>query len=386
MEHEEDDYFHSEEFQDILERYEQETTSGIKSYKDSDELLDIADYYMSQGKYEEAIKATQLALTLHPEDTDPIMMMADIHFEMRKWTEAIEWLNRVLDNNPFDVQAWLNLADSQIQCEQFAEALDSAEYTLALKPDNLQALLQKAYALSRQERYQEASEIFEQYLAQCPDDDIALYHAAFNLCALERFHEANKLLMNAEQISEGLSPEHFNICLQRSYTEARIGNIEEALGALERSKGFLEPDTPTDYNLLYAHIYLMFQHRDKALEYFSNSLSTTPDPINTMRNIAQIFMDCQDYHSAANILKEIEDLVNQQDYQENNADIIKAICPAQAFCYYQCGLKAEFHHYLQMAIHLNPKDTSFFFKDIFPKGARPEDYPFYTDNLEGLMQ
>ena len=382
MQQEEDDYFQSEEFMDILGRYEQAASSGHTPYMDSDELVDVADYYMSQGKHQEATEATRLALELHPDAQDPVTMMADIMFETQQWKDSILWLNRVLDNDPFDVQAWLNMADAQIQCDLFAEALDSAEYTLAIQPDNTHALLQKAYAMSRQDRYQEACEIFNQYLQRCPDDELALYHAAFNLCFLERFHEANDMLTKAENISQGLSPEHLNICLQRSYTEARIGHMQEALDALERSKEFCDPYTKVDYNLLAGHVYLLFQYRDKALECFTQALANTEDHLHTMRTIAQVFMDCQDFLTASDILREIEDIVMRPEYAETKKEVIRVICPAQAYCYYQTGHKAEFIHYLQMAIALNPNDTQIFFRDVFPKEVRPEDYMFYTDNLE----
>ena len=382
MKQEDEDYFQSDEFLDILNSYEQSVCTGRSPYMDSDELIDVADYYMSQGKHKEAIKATELALELHPDAEDPVTMMADIMFETQQWKEAIVWLNRVLDNDPFDVQAWLNMTDSQLQCELFAEALDSAEYTLAIQPDNLQAMVQKGYALSRQERYAEACEVFGQYLERCPDDDLALYHAAFNLCFLERYQEANKMLKHAEEVSEGLSPEQLNICLQRSYTEARIGNMQEALDALERAKEYQDPSTDVDYNLLTGHIYMLFHHRETALECFTRALLQTKDHIHTMRTIAQIFMDCQEFSTAASTLGEIEEVVKGAEYDDTRAEIIKAICPAQAYCYYQTGHKAEFLHYLQMSIILNPNDTQFFFRDIFPKEARPEDYLFYARDLE----
>ena len=382
MKQEEDDYFQSEEFLDILGRYEQSVSTGRSPYMDSDELVDVADYYMSQGKHQEATEATRLALELHPDAQDPVTMMADILFETQQWRDSIKWLNRVLDNDPFDVQAWLNIADAQIQCDMFAEALDSAEYTLAIQPDNIHALLQKAYATSRQDRYQEASEIFAQYLTRQPNDELALYHAAFNLCFLERFQEANDMLTKAEELSQGLSPEHLNICLQRSYTEARIGHMQEALDALERSKEFQDPYTKVDYNLLSGHIYLLFLHRDKALEYFTKALANTEDHLHTMRTIAQVFMDCQDFITATGILMEIEEMAQRPEYEETSAEVIKAICPAQAYCYYQTGHKAEFLHYLQMSVAMNPKDTQIFFRDIFPKEARPEDYLYYANNLE----
>lgn len=382
MQQEEDDYFTSEEFLDILSRYEQAMEAGSTPYMDSDELVDVADYYMSNGRHRQAQEATELALELHPDAEDPVTMMADIMFDTQQWQKAIVWLNKVLDNDPFDVQAWLNMADSQLQCEQFAEALDSAEYTLAIEPDNTHALLQKAYAISRQDRYQEAADLFEQYLDRCPDDELALYHAAFNLCFLERYSEANEMLIRAEDISQGLSPEHLNICLQRSYTESRLGHMQEALDALERSKEFKDTYAAVDYNLLTGHIYLMFHDIERAFEYFSVALSESQDHIHTMRLIAQMFMDGQDYNTATNILLEIERQVQEPEYEENRTEIIKAICPSQAYCHYRTGHKAEFMHYLQMAVHLNPKDTAMLFRDVFPHGANPEDYPYYADGLE----
>lgn len=363
---------------DILDRYEQAAAAGHTPYMDSDELVDVADYYMSQGKYPQATEATELALKLHPDAEDPVTMMADIKFETRQWTEAIVWLNRVLDNDPFDIQAWLNIADSYLQCEQYAEAMDSAEYTLAIQPGHPQATLQKAFALSNQERYQEASEIFKEYLGKCPDDELALYHAAFNLCFLERYTEANEMLIRAEELSEGLSSEHLNICLQRSYTEARLGHRQEALGALERSKDYTDPDADVDYNILTGHIHLIFRSMEEAMACFTKALAETKDPIRTMRSIAQVFMDCQEFGIASQIFLEIEKLVSKPEYDEAKTDVIKAICPAQAFCYFQTGHRAEYIYYLQMAVRLNPHDTQIFFRDVFPYGTSPEDYPYYA--------
>ena len=380
MQQEEDDYFQSEEFADILQRYEQACSTGHKPYMDSDELVDVADYYMSQGKYSSALEATELALDLHPDAEDPVTMMADIMFETQQWTDAIVWLNRVLDNDPFDIQAWVNITDSYLQNEQYAEALDSAEYTLAIQPGHPQATLQKAFALTHQERFQEASDIFDQYMEKCPDDELALYHAAFNLCFLERYTEANEMLIRAEELSQGLSPEHLNICLQRSYTEARLGHLQEALEALERSKDYADPDTNVDYDLLTGHVHLLAGSAGKAIDCFTLSLAGTKDPIHTMRSIAQVFMDCQKFQTALQIFQDIEELIAKPEYEEVQADVVKAICPAQAYCYFQTGHKAEYIYYLQMAVKLNPHDTQILFRDVFPIDARPEDYPYYADN------
>lgn len=380
MQEEEDDYFQSEEFQDILGSYEQAVAAGHTPYMDSDELVDVADYYMSQGKYDRAKEATELALELHPDATEPVTMMADILFETQKWREAATWLNRVLDNDPFDIQAWVNIADCYLQTEQYAEALDSAEYTLAIQPGHPQATLQKAFALMHQERYQESREIFDQYLAEHPDDETALYHAAFNLCFMEEYAEANEKLIRAEELSQGLSPDHLNICLQRAYTESRLGHEQEALDALERSKQFADPDANVDYNLLAGHAYLLCGHQKQATECFVRFVTEAEDIANAMNTIAQVYMDCRVYNIASDLFLEIEELIAKPEYADTRADIVKAICPAQAFCHYQLGNRDEYLYYLQMAVRLNPHDTELFFRDVFPVGAKPEDYPYYAEH------
>ncbi len=375
-----DDYFTSEEFLDILATYEQAISAGRTPYMDSDELVDVADYYMYEGRHQEALEATRLAMELHPEAEDPVTMMADIMFETQQWQEAIVWLNRVLDDSPFDLQAWLNIADAQLQCEQYAEALDSAEYSLAIKPGHPQATLQKAFALAHQVRYQESADAYDLYLEQCPDDELALYHSAFNLCFLENYALANERITRAEELSQGLSPEHLNILLQRSYTEARLGNLQEALDALDRSREYTESDGQINYNLLTGHIYLLFDIMDRAMEYFTQALNTDCDPINTMRSIASMFMDCGKYEIASNIFGEIEKQVSKKEYEDVCAEVIRAICPSQAYCYYQSGLRAEYLYYLQKAVHINPHDTEIIFRDVFPRGTRPEDFPYYAEN------
>lgn len=382
MQQEEDDYFRSEEFLDILSRYQQAVSAGHTPYMDCDELMDVAEFFLSKGKYPEAQSATELAMDLHPDATDPAAMMADIMFEMHNWTEAADWLNRVLDNNPFDIQAWQNLADAQLHSDRISDALESAQYTLAIKPDDNIALLQKAYATSRMERYEEATELYDEYLRRNPDDDIALYQAAFNLCLLERYAEANTLLARAEEASQGLSPEQLNICLQRSYTEARLGHLQEALDALERSKEYALREKDVDYNLLTGHLYLLSHRRDKALEYFSLAMSDTDDLLGTLRSIAQIFMDCRDYDHAIRTFRQMEEIARLPDYSDSKAEIIRAISPSLAYCYYQTGDKDEFISRLNLAAFLNPRDTETLFQDIFPIGVSPEEYPYYADRLD----
>lgn len=379
MQQEDDEFFDSEEFLDTLNLYEQTIAAGNSPYMDTDDLLDVAEFYLSKGEFSKAQEAMELALELHPKAQEPVAMMADIMFDSQNWEQAVVWLNKVLDNDTFNVRAWQNLADSQLHLNLLPEALETAEYCLAIKPGFAPALMQKAYIKSRTEQYEEAHELYQRYLQLQPDDDVALYQAAFNLCMMDdKLEEANKLLIRAEEVSAGMSPEQINICLQRSYTEARLGHMEEALAALERSKEFKDDDIPVDYNLLTGHVYLLFNQQQKASEYFSEALRTSQDPINTLRSMAQIHMDCNHHDSALECFKCLEMLAQNTDDAKLKDDILAAIAPQMAYCYFIEHDEKNCLNYLKKAIATNPQDTKQVFEDVFPEGARLEDYVTYA--------
>ena len=67
-----DEYFDSEEFQELLANYEKAVSSGEPVFQDADELTDIADYYQLTGNRDEADHAIQLALSLSPGAMAPL--------------------------------------------------------------------------------------------------------------------------------------------------------------------------------------------------------------------------------------------------------------------------------------------------------------------------
>ncbi len=69
-------YFEDPEFKESLARYEDMEKNQASAYFDADELTDIAEYYASKGRHEEADKAIALALQLHPGSTDALIFRA----------------------------------------------------------------------------------------------------------------------------------------------------------------------------------------------------------------------------------------------------------------------------------------------------------------------
>ena len=67
-----DEYFDSEEFREMLAEYEDAMNMGMPVFMDADELSEIADYYQTQERYDEADAAIELALSLSPGAVAPL--------------------------------------------------------------------------------------------------------------------------------------------------------------------------------------------------------------------------------------------------------------------------------------------------------------------------
>lgn len=62
-------YFESKEFKNILQQFEKSQTSGNPMFMDSDDFSDIAEYYFNQGDFKNAKKAVHVGLDIFPHST-----------------------------------------------------------------------------------------------------------------------------------------------------------------------------------------------------------------------------------------------------------------------------------------------------------------------------
>lgn len=76
MNEEDEEYFRNPEFKELLARYEQAVSRGEPVYMEADELTDIAEYYMTREREQDADRVIALAQALHPDSVDPQVFMA----------------------------------------------------------------------------------------------------------------------------------------------------------------------------------------------------------------------------------------------------------------------------------------------------------------------
>ena len=88
-------YFESEEFKEILQKYEGSVKSGQLIYMDADDLADIADYYHLEGRLEDAEEAVNLALEYNPEAVGPLLYKAREALGLGNFEEARTYAGRI---------------------------------------------------------------------------------------------------------------------------------------------------------------------------------------------------------------------------------------------------------------------------------------------------
>ena len=82
--------FNSPEFQELLSRYEQSRREGALCYLDSEYYVDLSDYYLDRDNPNEALKAIDEGLSLHPNDDLLPAVRAGVLIYLHRFAEAQE--------------------------------------------------------------------------------------------------------------------------------------------------------------------------------------------------------------------------------------------------------------------------------------------------------
>ena len=99
----ENSYFESKEFKNILQQFENSQTSGNPMFMDSDDFSDIAEYYFNQGDFKNAKKAIHDGLDIFPHSTALWIIKAKLTALVEKdVTKAYTYLDRIEDKTDFE--------------------------------------------------------------------------------------------------------------------------------------------------------------------------------------------------------------------------------------------------------------------------------------------
>ena len=192
-------FFKSKEFRSLLERYEQMREYGMNSYFSSDDLLELASYYLFKNRAADAENVISYARKLYPGDTQiteaeirTLLSRGEVQEARRKLNaisvidtpelqllkaevdmadggdSSISRLNAIMEETNLRNDLALNTLDVMIKGGFLPEALTWIEKGLRKYPAEVSLLEAKADCLVELRRMQEALALYNSLLDNNP--------------------------------------------------------------------------------------------------------------------------------------------------------------------------------------------------------------------------
>ncbi|MDD1719399.1 MAG: tetratricopeptide repeat protein [Methanoregulaceae archaeon] len=127
----------------------------------------------SQGRYREALEATDHALSIQPDFSLAWTQKAGLLVVLGRNEEALNASDRALEGNANISEAWASRADALNNLGRYGEAVNSAEKAVSLDPGLAEGWANVATAYGHLGRYSEALEAAEKALEINPSLEAA---------------------------------------------------------------------------------------------------------------------------------------------------------------------------------------------------------------------
>ena len=256
-------YYNSNEFREILGRYEASLKAGKREYFETDELTDIAEYYYKDGKFDAAVDVLDYAIRLHPGAAMPLVFRGRMALVDENDADAarryVDMIDDRLDLDCLYLQAEIMIADKDVEgADRFLldnmERIDEddvpdyildiammyADYNL---PDKAQEWLErsdeddqpdyrevKARIAFAHGDYQQSAQIFEKLL----DEDPYSGHYWNSLASTQFMDNRISDSITSSEYSIAINPNDQEAILNKANGLFSLGNYAEAQKFYER--------------------------------------------------------------------------------------------------------------------------------------------------------
>jgi tetratricopeptide (TPR) repeat protein len=334
-----EEYFKSEEFQELLESYEASINAGSNPFMDADDLVDIADYYNWQGEEEKAEQSINYALELYPSSTLPNVFKARKALNSGNYEEAHFYADEIADHDDPDYHYLVaeimiaegNIDKADLYLRNYEKTVDPDEYEDFVRDcANLYIdydVNEKAYEWMMRSRGDDSDD-FKELMARTLFG-LGKYKDSeriFN--ELVDHHPFSKQYWNAlasaqfmnEDYSNAITSSEFAIAIDPKDPDAvsskasglfRLGNYEEALKYFKMYSE-LEPDD--EFGVLHQGVCLVNMNRnDEAMPLLRMALAIAPkdSPL-----LVQIYQELAFCYSAKHRLKQALEMLDKTETLE----------------------------------------------------------------------
>jgi tetratricopeptide (TPR) repeat protein len=169
----------------MLERDEHKRNLGV--------LYEQGQRYLDDEEWAQALQSFGKVNQLQPDYAEGWAYKASALNGLKRYEEAIEACEMAISLKPDLAVAWFNKADAlttRSGGSRYQEAIEAYDKAISLEPDYSEAWFYKGQALHSLKRYQEAIEAYDKAISLEPDYGEAWVFKAYALTSLGRYQEA----------------------------------------------------------------------------------------------------------------------------------------------------------------------------------------------------
>jgi tetratricopeptide (TPR) repeat protein len=147
--------------------------------KDLRGLVGMVETMASANRIGDAIKVMETTVTKQPERQDFRLVLANMYVRDQRYDDAVRLLNELLKSNPKSADLLIRLAETERRKGDINVAIDTFRRASQANPADTRPLLQLGLLMDGTGRREQAKPIYEQILKIQPDHPIALNNLAF---------------------------------------------------------------------------------------------------------------------------------------------------------------------------------------------------------------
>lgn len=292
---------------EILLRYIKMENSGIESYFDADEIIELLDHFEDANDFRHYQKVLELGQKLHPNNTDIKARLCKFYVHKKEYYKALELIEHIGDHENYDLYL--------LQLECFCALNRYEEVTSFIKnhsiPNNvLEEIFEYiAQVLNDLKKEEEAYDFVKQGLALFPNNIILKEELCYYL-------EIKRETQPALQLCQELLDKN-PYSIEYWYTQGRLyfleGDYDNAIDAFDFA--LTCDDSDQEIKIKKAYCLYINGNYEKAIEVYLELLSEDNDLYERIQPyLAECYMKTENFKEAYIIFK---DRLKKIDVAEN---------------------------------------------------------------------
>ena len=343
-----DQPFLSDDFHEVLERYENMIKDNGRIYFDCDDLIDLAEYYAYNKMPKKSSEVIEYAQTLHPDNQDIQLYQCRILLINGNAEEALEKLNSLPDQT--DREVTFLRAEILLDMEEDAKADEELKRLAADELYSKETVIDIAnlYMDSNlpDKAYEWGKDLFEKY----PDDKEVsdlMYRCLYD----SEDYDAAIEIVN-KRLDENPYSEYEWMKLARCYMSQE--NASKAIEALEFALSI--NDKSTDVLECMAFCLMQMQETKKACQVWKKLQKIVPDSFAAIHGLSACYFDMGKYKQSAAYTTKLIDFKGERPAEYNMAEIYQM--RARAYLMTKEFEKCEAD--LDKAVSISPQNASIY--------------------------